>query len=242
VSDKATERRALEAACAASPIIPAGKIQDFEKPDFKIEAVSGLIGIEVTELLPPPTSEIFASPLQEKSFHQGVVQLAEQEYNRLPRAVPAGVVVSFWRIEDGKRDMRAMAHALAEFVRSHREQAKPVKIFSRLADLPEGFAVITIYSTYDRPWHAGEGSNLTSEQIHPLFAKRISEKNARLPTYRANLPDTPMILLIYSSAGVTRHVEIVHGMEEWEFAFDFDRVLFFSVLYNRVIEFGKSRT
>lgn len=239
MSDKATERRALEAACAASAIIPTGRIQDFEKPDFKIEAASGLVGIEVTELLPPPTSEVFTSPLEEKSFHQRLIQLAEQEYNRLPDTVPVGVVVSFWRIETGKRDMRAMAYALVEFVRSHSEQAKPVKTFSWRPDLPAGFGVITLCSMYDRPWHAGEGVNLTFEQIYPLFAKRISEKNARLSTYRANLPNTPMNLLIYSCAEVSRNVEIVHGMDKWEFPFDFDCVFFFSVLHNRVIEFAK---
>jgi hypothetical protein len=233
---KIIERRALEAACRVSAIIPAGNIQDFEKPDFKIEAASGLVGIEVTELLPPPRSEVFASPLAERDFHHKLMALAEEKYSALPDSVPVGVGAYFWKIESGKRDLRSMACELAEFVRSHRKQATPVENFSWRPDLPEGFEVITISAINDRPWYCGESISLTLDQIKRRLGESISAKNKLLPTYRANMPNAPIHLLIYSCMEVSRGVPIPHGLSNWTFPFEFDRVFFFSRLDNAVVE------
>lgn len=240
-SKKEIEKRALEAACRASAIIPAGELRDIEKPDFILRTASGLLGIEVTELLPPADIDSFSSPLAEKSFHAKVVQLAEQEYNRTPGAIPVKVTVYFWKIERGKYDKRVMALALAEFVRSHRTQATPVATFTRRANLPKGFGVISISST-SGPWFSGESVGLTLTQIRQQIAERISAKNKLLPTYRSNLPDAPIWLLIYSCMEVSRSVPIPHGLAEWTFPFGFDRVFFFSSLDNKVEEIRKDES
>ncbi|GAC1671721.1 MAG: hypothetical protein NVS9B4_27040 [Candidatus Acidiferrum sp.] len=233
---KASERRALEAAGSASALIPEGEIEEFEKPDFKIHTRSGVVGIEVTELMPPATSKQFSSRLAEKSFHENLMRIAEEEYNRASDAVRVGVATCFWPTNDGKYEIQVMARGLAEFVTRHRDQAKPVKTFSWRADLPAGFGVITICSTYDRPWYGKENIALTLEGIYQQFSQTIAKKNELVETYRANLPNCPIYLLIYSCAEVARGISITNRTDEWAFPFDFDRALFFSSLDNTVVE------
>ncbi len=237
---KETERRALEAARSASPIIPLGEAQDFEKPDFKILTADGLVGIEVTELLPPAGSDSFSSPLAEKSFHAKVVHLAEQNYNNTLGATPVKVTVYFWKIEDGEYDKWDMARGLAEFVRSHRPHEARVANFTRKAKLPDGFGTISI-CTESGPWFCGTTSGITASQIPDLLTERIRAKNDLLPTYRSNLPNSPIWLLIFSCMEVSRGVPIPQGLSEWAFAFDFDRVFFFSSLDNTVVELRNSQ-
>jgi hypothetical protein len=239
INKKEIETRALEAARRVNALIPAGEIQPREKPDFTIESATELVGIEVTELLPAAASDSFSSSLAERSFHQKVIELAETEYNRTPGAIPVGVGAFFWKIDSGKYDKNVMACALAEFVRSNREKATPVANFSWRADLPEGFEVIDIFATNDRPWHSGESVSLTVDPIYQQLADRISAKNALLPSYRENLPDAPILLVIYSCIEVSRGVPIPHGTEEWTFPSNFDRILFFSALDNAAVEIRK---
>ena len=232
---KQVERRALEAARRVCSTIPSGKIYEFEKPDFKIETRSGIVGVEVTELLPRAGSDAFSSPLAEKSFHEKVVHLAEQEYNRMPGTAPVKVTVFFWNINGREYDRRVMAKSLADFVRAHREQATSVATFDRHDNVPEGFGVISISATTG-PWWGGESVNLTLDQIHQQIAERIEAKNKLLPTYRSNLPKASIWLLIYSGVEISRSVPIPHGFDEWTFPFEFDRAIFFSSLGNEVAE------
>jgi hypothetical protein len=95
--------------------------------------------------------------------------------------------------------------------------------------------VISISATTG-PWWSGESVNLTLDQIHQQIAKRIEAKNKLLPTYRSNLPNIPIWLLIYSGAGVSRSVPIPHGFAEWTFPFEFERVFIFSSLDNEIEE------
>jgi hypothetical protein len=235
---KELEKRALEAARYASAVIPCGEVHDFEKPDFKVLTADGLVGIEVTELLPLAGSDSFSSPLAEKSFFTKVVQLAEQDYNGTPGATPAKVTVYFCKIEDGKYDKQVMARSLAEFVRSHRARATPVATFTRLNMLPAGFGTVSICAE-SGAWFCGAGVELTPSQIHDLLAERISAKNKLLPIYRSNLPNAPIWLLIYSCMEVSRGVPIPYGLGEWAFPFEFDRVFFFSSLDDAVVELRK---
>jgi hypothetical protein len=241
VAKKAMEKRVLVAAGQVSALIPTGEIQDFERPDFSIETATGLVGIEVTELMPAPTGDFFSSPLAEKSWHEKLMKAAEQEFSGLHGAVPVGVSAYFWRTESGKYDMPTMARGLADFVLTHRAQAKPVVTFSRRANLPEGFGVITITEFYE-PWHGLETVTLTLHQIHQRLSDRIRAKNELFPIYRANLPNAPIYLLIFSCIEISRGVPIVHGIEEWTFPFDFDRVFFFAGLDCQVVELRKNQS
>jgi hypothetical protein len=241
VNKKAIQKRALVAAGQVSALIPTGEIQDFERPDFRIDTAPGLVGIEVTELMPAPTSDFFSAPLAEKSWHEKLMKAAEQEYSGLPGAVPVGVSAYFWRTESGKYDMRTMARGLANFILTHRAQAKPVVTFSWRADLPEGFGVITVTEFYE-PWHGLETVTLTLDQIHQRLADRISAKNELVTIYRANLPNAPIFLLIFSCMEISRGVPIVQGIEEWTFPFDFDRAFFFAGLDSQVVELRRSQS
>jgi hypothetical protein len=138
-----------------------------------------------------------------------------------------------------KYDRRVMAKSLAEFVSVHRVQATPAVMFDRHDDIPEGFGVISISATTG-PWWGGESVNLTLDQIHQQIGLRIEAKNKLLPTYRSNLPNTPIWLLIYSGVEISRGVPIPHGFDEWTFPFEFDRVIIFSSLGNEVAEARRS--
>lgn len=235
IRKKEIEKRALDAARHISSVIPGGEAQDFEEPDFKIQTASGLLGVEVTELLPPASSDSFSSPVAEQRRHEDVVQLAEKEYYRTPGAIPVRVHVYFWSVDGTNHNKIDMARALAEFVRSHRGQATPVATFSWRPNLPEGFGVISIASE-SGPWTNGESVGVTVSEIEEQLGARIAAKNERLPTYRSNLPNSPIWLLLYSGAEVARGVPMPHGISEWTFPFAFDRIFFFSSLDNKVEE------
>jgi hypothetical protein len=82
-------------------------------------------------------------------------------------------------------------------------------------------------------------SSLTAAGIYNEISRRIAQKNARLPTYRRNLPAAPVWLLLYSGAAVSNGIEIPYGIEEWRTHFDFDRVFLFTALSNSVVEISK---
>lgn len=80
----------------------------------------------------------------------------------------------------------------------------------------------------------------TLDGIQQSLGTRIAAKNELLPSYRANLPGSPIWLLLYSCSEVSRRIEIPHGIENWAFPFDFDRVFFFSTLSGRVVELRRA--
>jgi hypothetical protein len=232
---KEIEERALAAACRAGLIVPRGEVISCEEPDFRIESETEVLGIELTELLPPPKNESFSSPAAEESFHKDVVNIAELMYYRMPGALPLRVTAYFWNIKRGKNKKREMAEALVGFVKSHRAQAAPVVTFEKRNDLPDGFSVISIDSN-PGCWWSGESVENTLYGIRQQLASRMAAKNKRVSRYRETLPNLPIWLLLYSGAEVSRSIEMPHGIGEWSFPFDFDRVFFFSSLSNRVEE------
>jgi len=238
-SKKQLEARALEAARLAGLVIPCGEVIPGEEPDYRIKGETGaILGIELTEVMPPPRDKSFSSPVAEEKLHKSVIGLAEQEYYQTPDAVPVQVSVYFWNIERTRSKKQEMAHALVAFVRAHRPEANPVATFTRLR-IPSGFGTVTIRST-PRPWWSGESSSNTLEGIHGQFAACIAAKNNLLPAYRANLPNTPIWLLLYSCAGVSRGIELWPVMSQWSFAFDFDRVFFLATLNGSVMEIQRA--
>jgi len=237
IAKKKKERRVIEAARGASEIIPAGELRDFDEPDFKLETSNGLVGIEITAVMPTPYSNCFSSPLAEKSFREDVVQLAEKEYYRRSGAVPVSVDVYFWKIERGT-DKRVMSRALADFVWANPLEGRTTKLFSWRPDLPTGFAVISI-TEESQPWKAFESLELNVHQIHQQIAARTRAKNSLLRAYRSNLPDSPIWLLLHSGADITTGVPFTADIGKLEFPFDFDRVLFFSARDADVVELRK---
>jgi hypothetical protein len=97
---KRIERWFLEAARRVSSLIPDGKIEDFEKPDFTIMTPTGSLGIEVSEVLRAGRGPL--SPVEEENIHEKIIRRAKQEYISSPDSVPVRVYVSFWNPEGKK--------------------------------------------------------------------------------------------------------------------------------------------
>jgi len=224
---KKRELRAFAAACQAGLPIRAEDIVPGEKPDLRVKTAAGTVGIELSEILPLPRNASFNSSLAEASLLQDSVRLAEQTYYRAHDAIPVQVSVGPWNVERTKNRMREMADNLASFVKEHRHEAAPVKLFEKIDGIPEGFCVVNICSI-PGPWDSGQSSVVTFERIYSQLAGTIAEKDKLLPTYRANLANVPIWLLLYSCWEVSRSVPMPHGIREWSCPFGFDRVFFFA--------------
>jgi len=239
--NKEIESRALLAAHRAGFPLPSGEIIPGEEPDFRIATETGTLGIELTEVLPPPRNESFRSPVAEEDLHKSAVEIAEKDYS-MAGGLPLKVRAYFWDIERGRNKKREMAQRLACFVKSHCSEATPVATFTRRDKLPEGFGVISIDSN-PGPWWGGESVGNTLEGIYQQLAARIAAKNKLVPTYRKNLPPgTEVWLLLYSTAAVSRSIPVPRGIDEWEFHFDFDRVYWFSCLEGQFVEIRRAES
>ena len=235
IAKKDRELRALLAARDTRSFLPDGEIAPREEPDFLITTRAGTLGIEVSELMPLPRNSSFSSPIAEQRLHENVIQLAEREYYAKHGAIPVTVRAYFWNVEQGKNRKRQMAVSLVDFVESHCHDASPVATFSRRDLLPDGFSIISIDSL-PRPWWSGESVPITLSDIRKQLAVTIEDKNKLFTRYRANLPGSPIWLLIYSGVEVSRGIPMPHGVSGWSFPFDFEHVFFYSSLSQAVEE------
>ena len=224
---KQRELRAFAAACDAGLPILAEDVGPGEEPDLRVTTANGIVGIEVSEVLPLPRNASFKSSLAEASLQEDSVRLAEQTYYAAEDAIPVQVTVYPWNVERKRNQKRKMADALASFVKAHCHEATPVKLFERIDGIPEGFGVVNICST-PGPWHSGKSTVVTFDGIYRQLGDSIEAKNELLPQYRANLPNTPVWLLLYSCWDVARSVPMPHGIREWSVPSGFDRIFFFS--------------
>jgi hypothetical protein len=233
------ELAALTAACLRGLPLTINKTYKREAPDFRVETPTGPIGIDVTEVQPMPRSPSFTSPVGESAFHADCVARAEKIYMGYPEAAPVMVATYPWRTVRSREHKRRAAKELAEFVHKNRGAANPVANFDRYDGVPEGFSVVNIQA------RAGSWVSWDSWAIHlnDIFAQvgtRIADKNARLPTYRANLPGVPMWLLLYSSIDGVRGVPMPADIHAKRFPFDFNRVFFYAALSERVEELRRA--
>jgi hypothetical protein len=235
---KVIEIRALTAARTAGIPIPLRE-SPFEVPDFIFN--TGGLGVEVSELLRPASSNFGIMPVAEESHHQEILQMAQREYYAHPDAKPATIVLYFANARGKKRCKKEMARELAEFVRAKVHQATPIANFRALR-LPEGFSSMSIAAESGN-WWAGEAGNITLRDIRETLGHAINSKSKLVPTYRKNLaPGAKVWLLLYSTVSVSRGMPIPHGIDEWRFDFDFDNVFWFDCLENRFVEIGRLGT
>jgi len=234
---KIIETRALVAARDAGVPIPLGEIPA-EKPDFRFN--SNALGIEVSELLKPASSNFGIVHVEAETYHKEIVQLAQQQYYAAVDATPVKIILYFANARGKKRDMREMARALAEFVKANIPKPNEVSNFDGL-ELPEGFGSMSIVAEQPGDWWCGEGGSFSVSNIHEALSSSIGSKNKLLPMYRKNLaPGAQVWLLLYSTASVSRGMSIPHGIEEWRFSFAFDRVFWFTCLENQFVEIKRT--
>ena len=239
---KIIEKRALLAARSAGVPIPTGEMPG-ENPDFRFQTKKGALGIEVSELVRPESSNHGIRPAAEETYHDEVVRTGQELYYKDVGAKPAKVTVYFANARGKRRDKRKMAEALSEFVKANVRRANPVANFDRTG-LPEGFGSMSIAaksSDESSDWWCGECGGVTLSDIQEVLVSRISAKNELLPTYRRNLPSGAQVwLLLYSTGAVSRGMPIPHGIEKWQFDFDFDGIFWFSSLENKFVEIQRS--
>lgn len=229
---KATEARALTAARGAGVPIPSGETPG-EEPDFTFN--ESALGVEVSELLRPASSNHGIMPVAEESYHQDILQMAQAEYYADPNAKPAKIILYFANARGKKREKREMSRRLVEFVKANVHQAKPIANFGEL-QLPEGFSSMSI-AAKSGGWWTGEGGNVTLDDVREALDSAISSKNKLVSAYRKNLAEGAQVwLLLYSTASVSRGLPIPHNIDQWRFDSDFDRVFWFVSLGNEFVE------
>jgi hypothetical protein len=236
---KAMEQRALTAAREAGAPIPTGESAG-EEPDFRFLTPNGVLGIEVSEVLRPASTNFGISPVEAESFHQAILLKAQEEY-QATNAVPTRVSVYFSPARGKRQDKRQLIDALVNAVTRNRYRAKPAVVLKG-GDLPEGFDHILI-TAESGEWWSGEGGGITLSEIRTEIADKIAAKNKLASRYRANLPTGAQVwLLLYSRVTVSRSVPIPFGIEEWRFPFEFDRVFWFASFENGVVEIQRAES
>jgi hypothetical protein len=227
----------LAAARNAGVPIPSGEIPG-EEPDFTFHTESGALGIELSEVLRPASSNSGILPVEEEALHMKLIKMAQRAYYAVPNAKPVHVNVNFTNTRGKKGNWHEMAHALTEFVQANVHRANPAVISKRDEGAPKGFdSVLIVADSNPQDWWSGEGGGVSLDDIEPQVAARIAAKDERVPTYRSNLPDRAHLwLLLYTGVTVARSMPIPHGIEKWRIPFRFDRVFWFTALEGRFAE------
>jgi hypothetical protein len=236
---KRIEAFMLAAARKAGVPIPTGETP-YEEPDFRFNETPAL-GIELSEVLRPATSNHGILPVEQESFHKDIITKAQRDYYDTPDAKPAHVNVYFTNTRGGKRDKREMARTLTEYVKASVHRANPF-VSAYRPETPDGFDSIVI-TAESRDWWCGEGGSYSLDDIRPQLAARIGDKDKLVPTYRANLPAGANVwLLLYTGVTVARSMMIPHGIETWEFPFRFERVFWFTLLEGQFVEIQRTES
>jgi hypothetical protein len=233
---KRIEKYMLSAGRAAGVPIPVGEISG-EQPDFTVQNDRGVLGIEVSEVLRPASSNDGIMPVEEASFQREIMAMAQRDYYKAADSKGVHVNVYFERAKGRKSNKGLMANTLTAFVNANVRHANPAVTFMQ-DDTPDGFDSITIIADSEPlDWWSGEAGGYKSSDIRSQLAERINSKNKLLRGYRANLPQGAQIwLLLYCGVTVARSMSIPHGIEEWKFPFEFDRVFWFTELEHQFVE------
>jgi len=99
----------LDAARHAGVPIPSGGVPG-EEPDFRFQTADGVLGIELSEVLRPASSNWGILPVQEESFHQEVLETAQRQYYAVLNARP--VHVSVYSATPGAKDVACVTWRL----------------------------------------------------------------------------------------------------------------------------------
>lgn len=229
----------LAAARDAGVPIPPSEISS-EEPDFTFQTTSGALGIELTEVLRPASSNHGISPVEEESFHREIIKTAQKQYYTDSHATPVRVSTYFTNARGNRRSKHELARALSEFVQRNVVHANPMASFA-YRDAPDGFdSVVIVAETVPGDWCSGEVGGITLGEIRTQVEARIAAKGSLVGSYRSNLPQgADLWLLLYSGVTVARSMPIPQGIEAWLVPFQFDRVFWFTSLDHNFMEIQK---
>jgi hypothetical protein len=232
---KEIELRVLSAARKAGVPIPTGEIVG-EEPDFRFKTEFGDLGIELPEVLSPASTKEGITPVEQAAFYQDVLRMAQEQFTKeIGAAVRVAVHFGDRDASHTRRNKRKMARALFQCVRDNLTRTTDF-VALYWPKVPEGFGSITI-TRQAEDWNCFQCAGVRFEDIRPQIASRISAKNELLPKYRSNLPEGAAIwLLLYTRPNVSRSVPVPHGIEDWKLPFEFDRVFWFVILGDEIVE------
>ena len=215
---KRVERAYVEEARRASLVIPYGDLVAHENPDFLLYADDRTIGLEVTELCRE-------NPRAEGAMLARVADRAKERYNALAPNEPVEVSASFApRMQE--RRLGVLVTGLVDFVRAHNRENKCFDWNED--DLPEGYCYIAIHSVQKHlaQWRTFAVFDTTLAPKE-LVAARIAEKLSRLREYRNAVHENWLLLVNDRFLGAGEVYVREDHARQWEFAFDFDKVLLF---------------
>jgi len=213
----------MEAARRASSIFPPGELVHQDKPDFLLHTEGGTIGIEVTELCRE-------EPRAEAGRLARVPDKAKAFYSRMPDAQAVDVSAVFSEQVESLR-VNDLTTSLAKFV--YRNRKNLGSSYDQTRDLPIGYCYVAIHKPLeyvDPPghWFAVRASD-TALATRELLESRIREKNQRLPEYRLSAPRVWLLIVNDQFLGPGEVYARPEHLAVWEFAFDFEKVLLFSL-------------
>lgn len=218
---KEIERQYTEEARKVCSFFPAGELVDHERPDFLLNAATGVLGIEVTELC-------FQEPRREAARLMHVPRRAKERFNCLAGVQPIDVSIAFnWRSEEVP--FQELTESLVEFVYKHRDRRGSD---FNIRELPKGYCHVGIHEALDRPDRTGhwQGPRAFSKGVAPreLIELRIAEKNEKVPEYRQSASIVWLLLVSDQFIGPGEVYVRPDHLAQWEFVFHFDKVLLFT--------------
>lgn len=229
----------LAAARDAGVPIPFGEVPS-EEPDFRFQTTGSTLGIELSELLRPASSNNGILPVEEESFHREIVDTAQQDYYTLPNADPVHVSAYFTNARGKRCNKIELVRALSKFVQANAHCANPIASFG-YRNTPDGFNSIVIAAESNpRDWWSGEVGGITIAEVRSQVEARIAAKDKLVAIYRSNLPPgAELWLLLHTGVTVPRSMPMPRGVEEWRIPFQFDRVFWFAALECQFAEIQK---
>src|SRR5438309_7612381 len=145
---KDIEQRALAAARKAGAPIPTGELAS-EEPDFRFHTPTGVLGVEVSEVLRPASTNEGILPAEAEAFHQSILMKAQETYQETNG--PTRLSVYFSRARGKKQDRHHLIRSLVDCVARNRQRANPA-IVLKDDDLPEGFDHVLITAESGEWW------------------------------------------------------------------------------------------
>jgi hypothetical protein len=217
---KLIEKLYVEEAMRASSIFPSGTFVPHENPDFLLHNGSDIYGIEVTELCRE-------RPRTEAATQSKVTKRAKALYDAMTDTEPLDVSLAFSRAATDV-DPNQLIRSLVDFVYAHRDS----RGVCAANDLPRGYCHIGIHEPHLEidsagRWHGSRafGVEIASQQ---LIAACVAKKGKRFGTYREAATTVWLLVVNDQFLGPGEVYVRPEDLSEWEFSFEFEKVLLFA--------------